>query len=222
VRKYKSPSNNRQGFQKPKLITEVIIVHIHKQNSTFNFFYQTRRLMLTIISGTNRSQSMTLKVAEHTIQIAQSMNKEAKLLDLSTFSNDFIGPEHYSADAMPTWLKDLQAELMIPATHFLFISPEYNGSIPGYLKLFIDAISVHQLKETFVDKYAGLIGVSSGRAGNLRGMDHLTSILNHVNCNVVPNHLPISGIGSIIDKDGQMQDNTKTAIEDKLKALMAY
>ena len=100
--------------------------------------------------------------------------------------------------------------------------PEYNGSFPGYLKLFIDAISVHQLKESFGGKYAAQIGIASGRQGNLRGMDHFTAILNHMNCNVVPGHLPISGISAVINKEGKMQEDTKNAISTKIEHLMSY
>ena len=178
--------------------------------------------MLTIISGTNRRQSMTSKVSQQALHIAHAQGVEAQLIDLSTIPNDFIHAEQYSPDTLPVWLKELQAELLIPATHFLFVTPEYNGSFPGYLKLFIDAISVHQLKESFAGKYAAQIGVASGRQGNMRGMDHLSTILNHMNCNVVPGNLPISAISSVIDTDGKMQEDTKTAIEGKVKQLMTY
>ena len=110
---------------------------------------------------------------------------------------------------------------MIPANHFLIVSPEYNGSIPGYLKLFIDAISVHRLKECFAGKRAALVGVASGRAGNLRGNDHLSSILHHIGCNVVPGALPISKIGSVMNDEGQLDEGTSNALEALIQKLVA-
>jgi NAD(P)H-dependent FMN reductase len=178
--------------------------------------------MLTIICGTNRRQSMSSKVAQQALHIAQAHDIDVHLIDLSTIPNDFIHSEQYSPDTLPAWLKELQSQLLIPASHFLIISPEYNGSIPGYLKLFIDAISVHQLKESFANKHAALIGVASGRAGNLRGMDHLSSILHHINCHVVPGHLPISSVPKVVDTDGNMDQDTKQEIEKRIKKLMTY
>ncbi len=176
--------------------------------------------MLTIICGTNRKDSMTSKVANTALQLAQSADIECTLIDLSTLDSDYIHSSQYSPDALPDWLKEIQAKSFIAADHFLWISPEYNGSYPGYLKLFIDAMSVHKLKESFAGKHSALIGVASGRAGNLRGMDHLTSVLNHIGSTVVPGSLPISGIGSIINAEGEVNEDTKGMISGLIDKLM--
>jgi chromate reductase len=82
------------------------------------------------------------------------------------------------------------------------VSPEYNGSFPGVLKLFLDALSVKDYKKTFSGKRVSLIGVASGRAGNFRGMEHLTGIFNYLNMIVMPNKLPISSVEKVIDEKG--------------------
>ena len=51
-----------------------------------------------------------------------------------------------------------------------------------------------------------LAGVSTGRAGNIRGMDHLTGVLNHVKITVLPNQLPISSVDKLMDKEGHITD----------------
>ncbi|MBK8514699.1 MAG: NAD(P)H-dependent oxidoreductase [Saprospiraceae bacterium] len=104
-----------------------------------------------------------------------------------------------------THIKDT---LLIPSTKMVFIAPEYNGSFPGILKLFIDACSVKDARDSFYHKKACLIGVASGRAGNLRGMDHLTSILMYMNMIVFPNRLPISKIESLLNAQNQLVDPT--------------
>lgn len=175
--------------------------------------------MITIISGTNRAGSMTQKVSQVAADIAKSNNIEFNVIDLSTLSNDFIHKDQYNPAEIPAWLKELQEKSIIDVNRFLFIAPEYNGSIPGYLKLFIDAISVHRLKECFTDKQAALIGVASGRAGNLRGLDHLASILQALGCNVVPGSLPISKIGSVFDENNKIDEGTKGAISNLLLKL---
>jgi chromate reductase len=56
-----------------------------------------------------------------------------------------------------------------------------------------------------------LLGVASGRAGNLRGMDHLTGILNYLGAIVMPDKLPISRIGELLDAEGQLNDELTLA-----------
>ncbi len=176
--------------------------------------------MLTIISGTNRTGSNTRKVTQNALDIAKALGVETDLIDLADLSSDFIHNQQYNGDNLPDWLKALQEKSLIPAHHFLIVSPEYNGSIPGYLKLFIDAISVYRLKECFAGKRAALVGVATGRAGNLRGLDHLSSIMHHIGCNVIPGSLPISKVTSLINKEGKLDQGTSDAIKVLIEKLV--
>ena len=109
-------------------------------------------------------------------------------------------------------LRKIQEEVMIPAEKFLVISPEYNGSFPGVLKLFLDACSIHEYQSTFKGKKAGLVGIATGRAGNLRGMDHLATVFNHVGTEVMANKLPISKIEEFMDNKGKIVDKEALAL----------
>ncbi len=64
----------------------------------------------------------------------------------------------------------IETTVLEPAQKFIFVSPEYNGSIPGVLKAMFD---ISDVKKTWWGKKALLTGVSTGRAGNLRGMDSI-------------------------------------------------
>jgi NAD(P)H-dependent FMN reductase len=65
------------------------------------------------------------------------------------------------------------------------------------------------MKDTFKrgDKKALLVGVSSGRAGNLRGLIHLTGMLNYLNITVHPNQLPISRVETLFNAENSIIDN---------------
>ncbi len=141
--------------------------------------------MILIISGTNRKGSNTLKVAKHYEQILKEKGEKVEILSLEEI-------KHLHKDE--TFIK-LENDYLIPATKFIIIAPEYNGTFPGILKLMIDLCD---LKSVFYGKKAALVGVANGRAGNLRGLDHLTNILNYIKLNVMPNKLPISGIASLL------------------------
>ena len=92
---------------------------------------------------------------------------------------------------------ELEKKWLLPADKFIFISPEYNGSIPGVLKCLIDVTD----RKVWKGKKALLTGVSKGRAGNLRGMDHLTGIMHYVGTVVHPNKLPISIVDTLFNED---------------------
>jgi NAD(P)H-dependent FMN reductase len=98
--------------------------------------------------------------------------------------------------------------------------PEYNGSYPGVLKAMIDITDV---KKVWWWKKALLTGVSTGRAGNLRGMDHITGSLHHLNVFVHPNKLPISMIDKVMDGMGVINSQaTITAINLQLDQFINF
>lgn len=182
--------------------------------------------MITVISATNRHDSMTLRMAKYYFeQIKSKTSEEAKLLDLATLPDDILHVNMYWASGQSPRLQQIQESYLIPANKFVFIIPEYNGSFPGVLKLFVDACSIYRMADTFKkgNKKALTTGVSSGRAGNLRGMLHFAGVLNYLNVAVLPNQLPISGIDKIIDESGQLNNpETIKVIDQQIDDFLAF
>ena len=72
-------------------------------------------------------------------------------------------------------------------------------------------------------KKALLTGVATGRAGNLRGMDHLSAVLNHVKITVHPFQLPISGVDKLMDENGTfINKDTIAVINQQLDEFLKW
>ena len=165
----------------------------------------------TIISGTDRVPSHTRTLADFVVEeFRASSNGAVGLIDLAQLQGRFLLPGDYGADQQSEEVRKVQDELIVPATAFYIIVPEYNGSFPGVLKYFLDACSVRHYKESFAGKKAAILGLATGRAGNLRGMDHLTAVLQYLDITVMPNRLPISRVGGLI-RDGRLADEQTAA-----------
>ncbi len=180
--------------------------------------------MITIIASTNRKNSDTSRFADHYADLLrQHSTVDVQLLKLEEIPHDWFHPDMYSAQKQTPSLAKLQDQYVLGAEKFVFIIPEYNGSFPGSLKLFLDACSIRKYKESFKWKKAALVGVASGRAGNLRGMDHFADVLNHVGSVVLPNKLPISKIGALIDEQGKISDEgTNAALKGQIEEFLAF
>ncbi len=180
--------------------------------------------MITVISGTNRKDSECLTFAKTYAGILEAKsNVPIRLLALEEIAHDWFHPDMYDTASQTLSLIKLQDEFILPAEKFVFIMPEYNGSIPGSLKLFIDACSIRKYKENFQGKKAALVGVASGRAGNLRGMDHLSGVLNHMGTIILPNMLPISSIKALLDQNSKVVDQpTLIAMEKQADQLLSF
>ncbi len=163
--------------------------------------------MITVISGTNRKNSRTRLIAQAYHDILTGFTQEeCKILALEELPGDIISDMMYEKAFQNPALALIQDEFFTPAEKLIFVVPEYNGSIPGIFKLFIDAISIRNYEANFKDKKVGLIGVATGRGGNLRGLDHLTTSLNYLKMIIFPNRYPISQVDKVIDKSGQILD----------------
>lgn len=166
--------------------------------------------MYTIISATNRLGSHTEKVAKQYQDIFRGKGIEAKIFSLQN-----INLVERSADLLTA-----ENEFLIPAQKFIFILPEYNGSYPGVLKAMIDCSDI---RKAWWGKRALLTGISTGRAGNLRGMDHLTGVLNYVKVIVHHNKLPISVIDTVMDENGVITNkNTLLAIDQQVDEFIKF
>jgi NAD(P)H-dependent FMN reductase len=133
--------------------------------------------MITLVSGTNRLNSRTREVTNIYQSILVSKGIETQIVDLAlVLPSDIIGNGLY-ANAGKNEDFNMVRELMWEAQKFVFIVPEYNGSFPGVLEVFIDAL---KFPGTFIDKKAGLIGLGSGLQGAVIGMSHLTDIFAYL------------------------------------------
>ncbi len=174
--------------------------------------------MITIISGTNKTDSLSRIISGIYYNKLRALNVNTRFLSLEDISYNFISGGMY--DYHHNEIIQLQENIFNPTKKFIFVLPEYNGSIPGVLKLLIDALDV---KEAFHGKKAALTGVATGRAGNLRGLDHMASILQHMQVNVMPQMLPISKVKDELDQYGEfVKSATIKTIEKHIASILLF
>ncbi len=128
---------------------------------------------------------------------------------------------------LPLYNRDLDANFPAPATAFkeaiahvdavLFVTPEYNRSIPGTLKNAIDWGSRPYGQNSFTRKPSAVIGTSPGKIGTAVGQQHLRSILSF--CNSPQMNSPEAYIQY---EKGMIDDQGEVTIESTRDFLRAY
>ncbi len=165
--------------------------------------------MITVISGTAREDSNTLRVARLYQRLLEGHGlSDVRLLSLQGIPVWERGPE----------LLAIEAELLVPAGEFIFVMPEYNGSFPGILKTMIDNTDI---KACWWGKRALLTGIADGRAGNLRGLEHMTGILQYMRMDVYWDKLPLSRIRQELNEEGDLlRPETIAQIEGQVRGFL--
>ena len=99
----------------------------------------------------------------------------------------------------------------------LFVTPEYNRSIPGALKNAIDWASRPRGQNSFTRKPSAMIGTSTGKIGTAIGQQHLRSILAFCNS---PQMNPIEAY--IHFEPGLITDEGEVTVESMREFLRNY
>jgi chromate reductase len=172
--------------------------------------------MVTIISATNRPGSSTLKLAQYYQTRLNEKGLEAGLFSLCQLPADIIESDLYGKRSAK--FEPIQ-QIITNTKKFLFIIPEYNGSFPGVLKVFIDACS---FPESFYEKKAALTGLSSGKYGNIRGIDHFTGVCHYMHLHIMPLKVHISEINKEFDENYNLfkKDTVKFTDEQMDKFIL--
>lgn len=175
---------------------------------------QKKAIMITIICGTHRKGSKSLLIAKEYQRILNNNGKEAQILDLQKLPERFIWDDMFGERSVEG--TKLIEKYIDNTEKFVFIAPEYNGSIPGIVKVLLDAVE----PDKFNGKRAALVGVASGQFGNLRGLDDLTNILGHLKVEVCPIKIYMPSIFKALDDNNQLtNDGLVERIEAQLSLL---
>ncbi len=164
--------------------------------------------MITIISGTNRKNSISKQVALQYQEILKELNTDSTIVDLENLPADFISSALYEKQGTNVDFNPIREHMKV-AQKFVFIVPEYNGSFPGILKTFLDAL---EFPGTLKGKKCAIVGLSSGIQGGVMAMSHLTDIFNYLGMHVLANKPKLIRVNG-------MMENGKVADESYLKRL---
>lgn len=126
---------------------------------------------IAVIVGSLRQDSFNRRLANAIVNMAPSYFsfKQLQIGDLPLYNQDDDADQAESVKRLKNEIKSAQG--------VLFITPEYNRSIPGVLKNAIDHASRPRGQSAWEGKPAGVLGVSPGATGTAMAQQHLRNIL---------------------------------------------
>ena len=133
-----------------------------------------KKYSVLVVVGSLRRESFNRRLADALLALApQELDfQEARIEDLPLYNQDDDADQ-------PAPVKRLKGEIAA-ADGVLFVTPEYNRSIPGVLKNALDHASRPYGKSAWAKKPAGVIGASPGKAGTAMAQQHLRNTLAYL------------------------------------------
>lgn len=167
-----------------------------------------KEYQIAVIVGSLRKDSFNQKLANAMIKLAPAefSFKQVMIADLPLYNQD---DDAHQAESV----KRLKAELN--ASHgFLFVSPEYNRSIPGVIKNAIDHASRPYGDSAWAKKPAGLLGASIGVIGTAVAQQHLRNVLAYLDVPTLGEPEAFIHVkDGLFDKEGNIGADSKNFLQ---------
>jgi chromate reductase len=173
---------------------------------------------VVVLVGSLRKESFSLKIANALAKLAPDTLKlnVVTLHDISFFNQDL------EANPPADWLAF--RDKLQKSNGVLFITPEYNRSIPGVLKNAIDVGSRPYGKSSFLGKPIGIISNSPGPLGGVSAAKHLQNILPGISGPILGQpEIYLNGVGDAFDEKGHLiKESLQKVLQQYIDAFAAF
>jgi chromate reductase, NAD(P)H dehydrogenase (quinone) len=173
---------------------------------------------IVTIAGSLRKESFSLKIANALAKLAPSSLK----LDVMTPQGISFFNQDLEASPPADWLAF--REKLQKSDGVLFVTPEYNRSIPGVLKNAIDVASRPYGKSSFLGKPIGIVSNSPGPLGGVNAAKHLQNILPGISGPILGQpETYLTMVGDAFNDKGELvKEPLQKVLEQYLAAFAAF
>jgi NAD(P)H-dependent FMN reductase len=143
---------------------------------------------------------MTRKVAAQVERVYRALGVSLRVLDLAELPPEIFHPSAYAEKP-----KSFRAfsDAILEAEGLVVVTPEYNGSLPGVLKYFIDML---KFPESFESRPVCFVGLGAGMWGALRPVEQLQMIFGYRNAFLYPQRVFLPKVNDVVDDRGDFKD----------------
>ena len=159
---------------------------------------------IPIILATGRKGRESKKVADFVMKEAEF---ETQIIDVRDWTKPVT--ERYPKS------QEKLRKIIERADGFIIVSPEYNSSYPGELKILLDSFL-----DEYDDKPVGIIGVSAGSFGGLRMIEKLRPVLVNLGMQPIKSFVTFKEITTVFNDQGKLiKDDYKKYLAEFLNNL---
>lgn len=174
-------------------------------------------IKLNIISGTDRANSHALKIARHLEPRYEKLGAEAEIISLEDFPLCDVAGGKYRKQIKS--VGEFNARVL-NCDGLIFVIPEYNGSFPGILKMFIDYLP---FPSAFEKLPICMVGEATGTFGALRAVEQFQGVCGYRNAYIFPERVFIPHVKDNFDeKEGIRNSFENELLTDQIHNFYAF
>ena len=172
---------------------------------------------IAVIVGSLRKDSFNLKLAHAVTRLAPSdfTFRQVQIADLPLYNQDDDANQAAQVIRLKNEIKDSQG--------LLFVTPEYNRSIPGVLKNALDNASRPYGQSAWAGKPAGILGASIGVVGTAVAQQHLRNVLAFLDVPTLAQpEAFIHAKDGLFDPDGNIGKESRAFLQNWMDKYVAW
>lgn len=172
---------------------------------------------IAVVVGSLRAESFNRQLAEAMTRLPAAEGHDFTFLeigDLPLYDQDDDGSP---AEAVTRLKREIRA-----ADGVIFVTPEYNRSIPGVLKNALDHASRPYGDSAWGGKPAGVLGVSIGAPGASMAQQHLRNILAYLDMPTLGQPEAFIQWEDGMVSDGKVGEGSRDFLDGWMKAFTAW
>lgn len=172
---------------------------------------------IAVFIGSLRKDSFNRQLANAIVKLAppEFSFQQMRIDNLPLYNQDDDG---HQADVVLSLKKDIKS-----AQGLLFVTPEYNRSIPGVLKNALDNASRPYGQGAWAGKPAGVLGVSIGATGTAMAQQHLRNILAYLDVPTLGQpEAFIQAKDGLFDESGNIGTGSKKFLQNWMDHYVAW
>ena len=135
---------------------------------------------IVVVCGTNRDGALSRLLATEVAESYRQRGQSVDLLDMNELPPEALLPTAYKEQADS--VKKV-VDRFLASDGAVFVIPEYNGSYPGVVKLFVDMLPY---PEGFDSRPCAFIGLAAGQFKSLRAVEHFQQVAGYRNAYMYP------------------------------------
>jgi chromate reductase, NAD(P)H dehydrogenase (quinone) len=172
---------------------------------------------IAVFVGSLRKESFNRKLANAIVKLAppEFTFRQMRIDNLPLYNQDDDG---HQADVVVQLKEKIKS-----AQGLLFVTPEYNRSIPGVLKNALDNASRPYGQSAWAGKPAGILGASIGAIGTAMAQQHLRNILAYLDVPTLGQPEAFIQVkDGFFDESGDISAGTKKFLQGWMDCYVAW
>lgn len=176
-----------------------------------------RQYTIAVVVGSLRKDSFNRKLATALVRLAppEFVFKQITIGDLPLYNQD--------DDANPAATVVRLKEAIKSVDGLLFVTPEYNRSMPGVLKNALDHASRPYGQNVWAGKPGAVVGISIGASGTAMAQQHLRNVLAYLDVTTMGQpEIFLQNREGFFDSDGNIGPDSRGLLQAWMDRFVAW